>query len=133
MGQGLASQLVIDQGRDHPDLGQAVPGRKVLHPVGKEEGDAVSRSEPGLQGPSGEAVGQAIHLPIAEAATFEADSLAVRPFPDRSPQVIADPPRTVGRNAADPTQGPGQAAIEAQVAPEGLEHAGPVLVSKDAG
>ena len=116
MREGLAGELVVDQGGDHPDLGQAIPGRQVLDPVGQEEGDPVPGLEARLDGPSGEPVGEGVHLAVGQAPAVEPQGLAVAPAPDRSLQVVADPPRAVRPDSADPAQCPEQSGGEAKVA-----------------
>ena len=122
VGQGLACELVIDEGRDHPDLGQAIPGGQVLDPVGQEEGHPVPGPQTDLKRPSREAVGQGLHSCVGEASPLETQGLAVGPSRRRRVEVVTDAARTSRMDPLHPAKRPEQAGGEPEVTLERREH-----------
>ena len=116
MAEGGAGQVVVDQRRRHPDLGQAEPDGDVFQPVGHEEGDGVPLLDAPPGGPVGEAVGHGVELRIGQALGLEHDGGALRVLVDRRLEIVADQLGGLGRDSLQPPQGAQEASDEADFA-----------------
>ncbi len=98
VGQGRASQLVVDQGRGDPDLRQPVPDRHVFQAVGHEQRHGLAAGDALPLGPVGVAVGDGVQLGVGDRLAFEDDGLAARPLVDGRFQIVADQVGAVRRD-----------------------------------
>ena len=109
MRQGLAGQLVVDQGGDDAQLGKAKPERQVFEPVGQQDGDPVAPPQPLPFRPGGIAIGKRIELAIGEFRALEADRQAVWPAVDSPLQIVSDEVRRCRCDGPHAQEGPDQA------------------------
>uniref|UniRef100_A0A0N4ZJL1 LEPR-XLL domain-containing protein n=1 Tax=Parastrongyloides trichosuri TaxID=131310 RepID=A0A0N4ZJL1_PARTI len=118
VGQGLARQIGVDQGRGHADLGEADPGGQVFDPVVHHQGDDVGALQVPRLGPVGVAVGQGVQLAIGQATGLVLDRDIVRELVDGLLDVVTEQDVAVEGDGLDALQETVQPARELHIAPD---------------
>ena len=116
MGQGVAGQIGVDQGRGDTDLGKPQPGGDVFGPVEHHQGDGVPTLEPPTLGPVAEAVGHGVKLAIGHRATVVPDSYPLAKLVNGLFPVVTDQIGTVQLDGLDALEQTAQPLGEAQIA-----------------
>ena len=91
MGQGMAGELVIEQGSHHTDLGEAEPDGDILPAIAHEESDRIARLETLVQRPMGDLVGPRLELAVGNLARVQQGHRIVGETVDRGLDVIRHP------------------------------------------
>ena len=115
VGERRAGQLIVDQGGDDADLGQAIPDAEIFQPVGHEQRHRLAPPQVQSLGPMGVAIGDPVEFGIGDRAPFEGHGRPVAPLIDRRLQIVANQVGRVGRDRLHPFERTPQLAQKPQL------------------
>ena len=95
VGQGMAGQIGVDQGRGDADLGEAQPGGQIVGAIAHHQADDVGAPQVAAARPVGVAVGQRVQLAVAQRPVLVLDRDIVAEFVDRLLEVVTHQVGTV--------------------------------------